>query len=82
MAKKAAGPKTRLESRLSRLMGERRVRIMEVARATGVSRNMLAKLYFDRARRVDLEDMAKLCDYLQCSLGDLFETVVSPQAGG
>jgi DNA-binding Xre family transcriptional regulator len=49
--------------------------IMEVARATGVSRNMLSKLYFDRARRVDLEDMAKLCDYLQCSLGDLFETV-------
>jgi putative transcriptional regulator len=75
MTKKAAGPKTRLESRLSRLMGERRVRIMEVARATGVSRNMLSKLYFDRARRVDLEDMAKLCDYLQCSLGDLFETV-------
>jgi putative transcriptional regulator len=57
------------------LMGERRVRIIEVARATGVSRNMLSKLYFDRARRVDLEDMAKLCDYLQCSLGDLFETV-------
>ena len=73
MAKKAA--KTRIESRLSRLMGERRVRIMEVARATGVSRNMLAKLYFDHARRVDLEDMAKLCDYFQCSLGDLFETM-------
>ena len=36
---------------------------------------MLSKLYFDRARRVDLQDMAKLCDYLQCSLGDLFETV-------
>jgi len=48
---------------------------MEVARATGVSRNMLAKLYFDRARRLDLEDMAKLCAYFQCSLGDLFETV-------
>jgi len=57
------------------LMGERRVRIIEVARATGVRRNVLSKLHFDRARRVDLEDMAKLCDYLQCSLGDLFETV-------
>jgi putative transcriptional regulator len=49
--------------------------LMQVARATGVSRNMLAKLYFDRARRLDLEDMAKLCDYFQCALGDLFETV-------
>ena len=36
---------------------------------------MLAKLYFDRARRVDLEDMAKLCEYFECSLGDLLETV-------
>jgi len=33
------------------------------------------KLHFDRARPVDLGDMAKLCDYLQRSLGDLFETV-------
>ena len=56
-------------------MGERRVRIMQVARATGVSRNLLAKLYYDRARRLELDDIAKLCDYFQCSLGDLFETV-------
>ena len=68
MAKKA--PRTGIESRLSRLMGERRVRIMQVARATGVSRNLLAKLYYDRA-----QDLAKLCDYFECSLGDLFETV-------
>jgi hypothetical protein len=36
--------------------------------------NILAKLYFDRARRVELEDMAKLWEYFECSLGDLFET--------
>jgi putative transcriptional regulator len=47
----------------------------ECARATGISRDMLSKLYFDRARRVELEDIARLCDYLKCSLGDLFETV-------
>ena len=46
-----------------------------VARATGISRNMLSKLYYDRAQRVDLVDVAKLCEYLNCSVGDLFETV-------
>lgn len=56
-------------------MGEKRVRIIDVARATGISRNMLSKLYYDRARRVDLTDVAKLCDYFDCSITDLFETV-------
>lgn len=64
-----------IQSRLSRLMGEKRVRIIDVARATGISRNMLSKLYYDRARRIDLVDVAKLCDYLNCSVGDLFEIV-------
>ena len=64
-----------IQSRLSRLMGEKRVRIIDVARATGISRNMLSKLYYDRAQRVDLVDVAKLCEYLNCSVGDLFETV-------
>jgi len=27
------------------------------------------------AQRVDLVDVAKLCEYLNCSAGDLFETV-------
>jgi putative transcriptional regulator len=48
---------------------------IDVARATGISRNMLSKLYYDRAQRVDLVDVAKLCEYLNCSVGDLFETV-------
>ena len=72
---KGRNQKVVIQSRLSRLMGERRVRIIDVARATGISRNMLSKLYYDRARRVDLVDLAKLCDYFNCSLGDLFETV-------
>jgi putative transcriptional regulator len=56
-------------------MGEKRVRIIDVSRATGISRNMLSKLYYDRAQRVDLDDIAQLCDYLECSVADLFEIV-------
>jgi len=54
-------------------MGEKRVRIIDVSRATGISRNMLSKLYYDRARRVELTDIAQLCDYFECSVSDLFE---------
>ncbi len=65
---------------LSRLMGEKRVRISDVARTTGISRNMLAKLYYDRAQRVDLADVALLCKYFDCTVGDLFEW--SPKLSG
>lgn len=60
---------------LSRLMGEKRVRFMDVARATGISRNMLSKLYYDKAQRVDLGDVQKLCKYFDCGVGELFEAV-------
>lgn len=65
---------------LSRLMGEKRVRIVDVARATGISRNMLAKLYYERAKRVELSDLAQLCQYFGCSVGDLLEWVRAPSA--
>jgi len=67
----------RIRCNLSRLMGEKRVRIMDVARATKISRNMLAKLYYDQAQRVDLNDLAKLCAYFGCTVGDLLETISS-----
>jgi putative transcriptional regulator len=60
---------------LSRLMGEKRVRIVDVARSTGISRNMLAKLYYDRAKRVELSDLARLCQYFGCTVGDLLEWI-------
>ncbi len=63
---------------LSRLMGERRVRIADVARATGISRNQLARLYYDRARRVELADLEQLCRYFNCGLSDLLEVGPDP----
>ena len=54
-------------------MGESRVSIMQVARATGLSGNILTKLYFSRARRIELQDRPSFGNYFQCSLGDLLE---------
>ena len=64
-----------IQCHLSRLMGEKRVRIIDVARATGISRNMLAKLYYERAKRVELADLARLCQYFDRPVGDLLEWV-------
>lgn len=62
-----------LRCTLSMLMGKRRVRIADVARATGISRNQLTRLYHDQAVRVELADIEKLCRYFECDPSGLFE---------
>lgn len=60
---------------LSRLMGEKKLKIADVARATGLHRNSVTLLYKETATRVDLEAMDKLCKYFRCGVADLFEYV-------
>jgi len=67
---------------LSRLMGEKRVRISDVARTTGISRNMLSKLYYDRAKRIELNDLEKLCRFFDCQVADLLEFVARSDSSG
>ena len=56
-------------------MGEKKLKIADVARATGLHRNSVTLLYKETATRVDLEAMDKLCKYFQCGVSDLFEYV-------
>lgn len=58
---------------LSRLMGERKMKIADVARETGLNRNTITLLYKETATRVDLEVIDSLCELFECEVGDLFE---------
>lgn len=58
---------------LGRLMGERKVRVADVARDTGLHRNTLTLLYRETATRVDIETIDALCRYFDCQVQDLFE---------
>lgn len=62
-----------IKCHLSRLMGERKLKIADVARETGLHRNTITLLYDETAARVDLEAIDKLCDYFGIGVGDLFE---------
>ncbi len=64
---------------LSRLMGERKMKIIDVARETGLHRNTVTLLYNETATRIDLETIDVLCRLFQCELSDLFEYVESPR---
>ena len=60
---------------LSRLMGERKLKIADVSRGTGLNRNTVSLLYNETASRVDLEAIDRLCLIFDCEVGDLLERV-------
>ncbi len=60
---------------LSRLMGEHKMNIADVARETELHRNTITLLYKETATRVDLEAVDRLCRLFDCQVGDLFEFV-------
>ena len=62
-----------LHSDLSRIMGEKKLKVAEVARSIGVHRNAITLLHDETATRVELERINKLCVYLDCKIEDLFE---------
>lgn len=66
-----------LKCHLSRIMGEKRVKISDVCAATGINRGTLTRLYYEKASRIELEIIDTLCEYLECGVGDLFEHIPS-----
>lgn len=58
---------------LSRLMGEHKMNIADVARETGLNRNTITLLYRETASRIELETIDKLCELFNCKVGDLLE---------
>ena len=58
---------------LSRMMGEHKMKVVDVARETDLHRNTITLLYNETATRVDLETIDRLCKLFKCSVSDLFE---------
>ena len=64
-----------IKCHLSRIMGEKRLKISDVMRDTGINRGTITRIYHETAERVELESIEKLCRYLDCEIGDIFELV-------
>lgn len=62
---------------LSTLMGRDKLSISELARRTGVNRSAITALYHDKATRIELPALERLCVAFHCGIGDLIEVVPS-----
>ncbi len=70
-----------IKCHLSRLLGERRLKISDVARDTGINRGTLTRLYHETEERVDLSVISDLCDYLEISVCELLENIPESKPG-
>ena len=58
------------------LLAERRMKVADVARETGMSKTTLHKLYNGQSTRIDFENIEKLCLLLNVEVGDLLKLQV------
>lgn len=64
---------------LSTQMGKRRMRIADVARATGLHRETITQLYYDRKQRYSKDLLNSLCRALSCQPHDLLVYIDSEE---
>lgn len=64
-----------IKCHLSRLLGEKKLKIADVARDTGINRGTITRLYQETAVRVEFDVLEMLCRYLDCDLCDLLELI-------
>ena len=56
-------------------MGERKLKISELHKLTGLSRNTLTKLYYERTDYISFKTIEKLCWALECNTQELLEYI-------
>ena len=61
-----------MKCNLSRILGEKRLKVSDVSRDTGINRGTITRLYNETATRVELEAIESLCKYLDIEIGELF----------
>jgi putative transcriptional regulator len=62
-----------IKCHLSKILGERKLKISDVANATGINRGTITRLYQETAIRVEFEVLEKLCIFLECDIAELLE---------
>lgn len=66
---------SKIKCHLSRILGEKRISQLELARISGLSTYTINKYYHENWKGIDEATMVKLCSALKLQVGDLFEYV-------
>jgi putative transcriptional regulator len=61
--------------KLAELMGKHKVNQKNVSDATGIRPNTISQLWHGTSKRLEVDQINKLCAYLNCQPGDLLEYI-------
>lgn len=61
-----------IRNKLAVLMAERRLKLTQVSRETGISRTSLVDVYYNRSKMIKLSTIDSLCQYLKITPGEFF----------
>lgn len=64
-----------IKNHLSKLMGEKRYTIVQVAQKTGMSTSTISNIYNEKIKRLDFDTLEKLCKLFSCNIQDLLEYI-------
>lgn len=68
-----------IKCNLSILMGRDKKNVQDVCNETGLARNTVSNLYYDKATRVDYNTIGKLCQMFHCEVSDIFEFITDSE---
>lgn len=69
-----------MKNNLSKLLGERLLKVSGIYAHTGISKTTLTNLYYQRSTNVQLGTLQKICDFLNVPLSELIEYI--PEESG
>ena len=65
----------KVKVRLSKILGDQRLKVSELSEKSGISRYALYGLYHERTKGIEFETLAKLGTALDCTVCDLLEFI-------
>lgn len=71
-----------IKNNLSLILGQKRLKMSELAEAASLNKNTVLNLYHDKSTRIEFTVMDKLCRALNCQPGDLFEYIPDKEGEG
>ena len=64
-----------IKCHLSTLMGQRKMKIVDVSRETDLNRSTVTAMYNEDVKRIDIEALDKFCQLFNCQVADIFEYI-------
>lgn len=68
-----------IKNHLSRMLGERRWTQLRLSQETGIRPTTISCLYNEVAERISFEQLDRLCEVLDCNVGDILEYIPNKQ---